>query len=412
MTGNGDAGIKVRLIGGPDRDSIIDQSIAGHRRHKTEIYDNRDNYISAQKKDELHYTRDTSRYGYHYDTYTPDKSGLKPSIFYSNDDKIYLSLGYMVRKNQWRKYPFAYEHSVAAHYSITQSAFSFHYKGIINQLIGKWNVALNATYDQMIWTNFYGLGNESKFETTNLDYYRLRTREANAGAGIFRNLGKYHFVSFSAFYQNVKINNDPERFLAKNYNPSENVYNSKDFVGLQAEYNFSHTNDPVLPSKGFDFFATTAAVDNIKNRDSSFASISGSFNTYLPLSKKFIFVIRGGAATLAGHPEFYQYNWIGGSQRLRGYRRGRFYGKSAVNNNNELQWVNNVRSSIFNGKAGLLAFYDVGRVWMPGEESNTWHSGYGGGIIIAPFQKFSLSVTYGISSELHLFHVRFNKILF
>jgi len=59
-----------------------------------------------------------------------------------------------------------------------------------------------------------------------------------------------------------------------------------------------------------------------------------------------------------------------------------------------------------------LAFYDVGRVWMPGEESNTWHSGYGGGIIIAPFQKFSLSVTYGISSELHLFHVRFNKILF
>ena len=408
--GHSSGGIKVRVIGGADEDSIVDQSTF-KRRHRTEIYDNRDNYITASKKAEIHFTRDTSRYGYHYDTYTPDKSGLKPAIFYSNDDKVYVSLGYFVRKNQWRKYPFAYEHEVNVHYSISQSAFSFNYKGIVNQLIGKWNVSLNANYDEMIWTNFYGMGNESKFETTNLDYYRTRTREANAGAGIFRNLGKYHFLSFSTFYKNVKVIHDADRFLAKISNPAEAVYDSKDFVGLQADYNFSRVDYPVLPSKGLDFFATTALVHNIKTPDSSFASVSGTFDAYFPLSKKFIFVVRGGAATLAGHPEFYQYNWIGGSQRLRGYRRSRFWGKSSVNNNNELQWVNNVRSSIFNGKAGLVAFYDIGRVWMPGEVSNTWHSGYGGGIIIAPFEKFSLSVTYGMSSELHLFHIRFNKVL-
>ena len=134
-------------------------------------------------------------------------------------------------------------------------------------------------------------------------------------------------LSFSGFYQNVKIINDPDRFLSKTSSPPENVYNSKDFVGVQADYNFSHVDYPVLPSKGLDFFATAVAVHNLKNPDSSFASVSGSFNTYFPLSRKFIFVIRGGASTLTGHPEFYQYNWIGGSQKLRGYRRSRFFRK-------------------------------------------------------------------------------------
>jgi hypothetical protein len=412
LNGEFNGGIKVRVIGGPGKDSVTDASIVATKKHKTEIYDTHDIVINASNKDEVHYTRDTARFGYHYDTYTPDKSGLRPSIFYSNDDKIYVSLGYMVRKNQWRKYPFAYEHGVYVHYSISQGAFSASYKGVVNQIWGKWNLAVNANWDAIRWTNFYGLGNESKFETTNINYYRMRTREYSGSAGLFRNLGKNQFISFTGFYQDVKIINDADRYLSKTIYAADGLYTSKNFVGLQADYNFSHVDHPVLPSRGLDFFATGSAVRNLKSPDSSFASISGSFDAYFPISNTFIFVVRGGAATLAGHPEFYQYNWIGGSQRLRGYRRSRFFGKSAVNNNNELQWVNNVRWKLFNGKAGLLAFYDIGRVWMPGEDSNVWHAGYGGGFLIAPFEKFSLSVTYGVSSEISLFHVRFNKILF
>jgi hemolysin activation/secretion protein len=122
--------------------------------------------------------------------------------------------------------------------------------------------------------------------------------------------------------------------------------------------------------------------------------------------------MRGGAATILGNPEFYQYNTIGGSQRLRGFRRDRFYGKSTVNSNNELQWLTDFRSAFMNGKAGLVAFYDIGRVWMPGEDSDLWNSGYGGGILLAPFNKISFTLTYGFSDEVSLFHIRFNKTLF
>jgi hypothetical protein len=72
-------GTKVRIIG---RDLIMTPSLITQKvqkgRHRTEIYDSRGNVITTTGNTELHYTRDTSLYGYHYDTYTPDKSGLKP----------------------------------------------------------------------------------------------------------------------------------------------------------------------------------------------------------------------------------------------------------------------------------------------------------------------------------------------
>jgi hypothetical protein len=33
------------------------------------------------------------------------------------------------------------------------------------------------------------------------------------------------------------------------------------------------------------------------------------------------------------------------------------------------------------------------------EDSHTWHTGYGGGLILIPFNKIVLTGTYGISDE-------------
>ena len=109
--------------------------------------------------------------------------------------------------------------------------------------------------------------------------------------------------------------------------------------------------------------------------------------------------MRGGAATLSGTPEFYQYNTVGGGKTLRGYRRTRFFGKTSAYSQNELRWIKDVRSYLYNGKFGLMAIYDIGRVWMPGEKSNSWHSGMGGGIILAPYNRISVTAGYAVSSE-------------
>ncbi len=92
-------------------------------------------------------------------------------------------------------------------------------------------------------------------------------------------------------------------------------------------------------------------------------------------------------------------NKLGGYVNLRGYDRERFSGKTIFYNNNELRWVTNTKNYFFNGEIGLLAFYDDGRVWQPLERSNKWHTGYGGGLILIPFNKLVLTGTYCISEE-------------
>jgi hemolysin activation/secretion protein len=102
---------------------------------------------------------------------------------------------------------------------------------------------------------------------------------------------------------------------------------------------------------------------------------SGSdLHFYFPLSNRFVLAIKNGFANVTGDPEFYQLNPIGG-RKLRGYRRERFWGNTTYYNNNELQYLFNFKSFLFNGKAGLMAFADQGRVWLKNDKSDIWHYG-------------------------------------
>ena len=63
-------------------------------------------------------------------------------------------------------------------------------------------------------------------------------------------------------------------------------------------------------------------------------------------------------------------------------------------------------------KFGGLAFFDVGRVFWEGEESDTWRTGYGAGLSVAPdvaeygqLVDMRLVFTYGRSSGVNAFYL-------
>jgi hypothetical protein len=51
------------------------------------------------------------------------------------------------------------------------------------------------------------------------------------------------------------------------------------------------------------------------------------------------------------------------------------------------------------GTLGLVVFNDVGRVWSPGESSEKWHDGYGGGLYFLPAQLLLVQTVVGFSNE-------------
>ena len=49
------------------------------------------------------------------------------------------------------------------------------YTGLKSSLNKKTNFLFHTDYDAIRWTNFYGLGNESKLDTDDIWYYRWAT---------------------------------------------------------------------------------------------------------------------------------------------------------------------------------------------------------------------------------------------
>ncbi|MBC7828854.1 MAG: BamA/TamA family outer membrane protein [Chitinophagaceae bacterium] len=414
MRASTNKGIRVRIIGGNAKDSYYDSSLSMTGKKNIEIYDDQDNDFrtSAAK---LKLSESDSVHVYNYDAFEYNSKGVKKILFYNNEDRVHIGIGYQAEKQKWRKYPFASKQEVNVKYSLMEAAFSTEYKGVFTEVIGKWNLALDANYDWIRWINYFGIGNSTervKTGSENLNYYRMRTRQLLTSIGINRTFGPYSHVGISTFYQTYDIVKDNDRFVAEHpTNMNGGDYAKKDFGGARIDYLFQKVNDKVLPTKGIKFVSSVSYTRDLKESEKSFGRFSSAVTFYVPLFGSFVYYLKAGGATLTGTPEFYQLNVIGGGQTLRGYRRLRFYGKSSVYGQNELQWIRNVRGRLFNGKAGLLGLVDLGRVWYPGEHSNKLHISAGGGFMLAPFKKVSVVATYAVSREDATVNFRFSRNL-
>jgi len=291
-----------------------------------------------------------------------------------------------------------------------QQNFSFIYKGEFMQVIGKWNLGINANYDLMRWTNFSGLGNDTKLEDRPTTYYQVQSRDLLASIALNHPLGKHASFSIGPVYNMVTVLENKERFIYQLMHSSNKVYEPKHFGGAQASVSVILLDDPVIPTKGISFLAGAQYLKNLKETDKQVARFNAGMRIYLPVIKNHLVIaLHPAAATVTGEPEFYQYVSIGGSSTLRGYNRDRFWGTSSFYSGNQLQYLFNLRTHLLNAKVGLVGFYDVGRVWLKNETSDTWHTGYGGGLMIAPFNKFMASVMVGRSTEGNQIHIRFVK---
>lgn len=405
-TGNN---IEVRLIGGPKNDTY---TIPAAYQGKVKLYDNKANEFNTAGNTRMRLSSDTNVHKFQYDAYKADFAGFKPGLSYTNEDRLFVRLGYRIQKQQWRKNPFGYQVDINANYSITQQALSFQYISVYNKLIGNWNVGLSAEYDAIRDQHYAGIGNNTVLIKNDGTYHRYRNREANGILKIFRQFSDKHTLTFSGFYQMVKVLNNAERFITINYAPTDKVvFNATHFGGAKAEYDYTSVNDKLFPSKGFHFSTGAEFTHNFTASNKNIGRFSGIFGFYLPIAKSLTLAVKTGAATLTGSPEFYQLNRLGGGSTLRGFLRFRYYGKSAVYNQNELQWNFNVKSYLFKGKMGLLALLDNGRVWQPGETSDLWHVGVGGGLMLAPFNKISITGTYTKSNEAARINVRVGRLL-
>ena len=91
---------------------------------------------------------------------------------------------------------------------------------------------------------------------------------------------------------------------------------------------------------------------------------------------------------------------LGANNYLRGFRKNRFAGNSLAYGSLEFRIkLFDSKSYVFPGQVGLVAFNDIGRVWLKGEDSHKWHYAYGGGFYYVPYNMVLVSATVALSRE-------------
>jgi Omp85 superfamily domain len=208
----------------------------------------------------------------------------------------------------------------------------------------------------------------------------------------------FQFYSFD-------IDDNKNRFItqtsANGLNPATLAKN-KMYLGGQVNIAIDNRNNKALPSRGINWQTGIKKLAGLNSFSKDLTQINSELSLFFSFNKKANLVIanRIGAGINYGDFEFFQAQYLGGTDNMRGFRKYRFGGRSMLYNNTDLRIkVADFRTYLFPGSLGLLFFYDVGRVWVKQDNSSKWHNGYGGGLWVAPLKRFVITASLTNSEE-------------
>jgi hypothetical protein len=411
VTGSTPSPITVRMIGGDGMDTFaVDSSL--NNKGKTYIYDRSDqkNILPSSSLAKNRTSTDTTVNSYDKTSFKFDR--FEPIILanYSNDIGILLIGGFSYERHGFRKEPYAFREEFLTNYSLQRKSFLFTYMADWKKAIGENDLKINLlSRGPSNLSNFFGIGNNTVFENEGdrkISYYRNRYDYITGDVSLHRDFGKLHVsAGIAGQFYNSKASNNTERFL-NGYNaafPNEEVFGTKVYGGLTANATVDTRNKLIIPTQGILWTTTVSGFSGGgSGSHNTYGQVLSEFSFYLNPDRDSVLVIanRTGLGTTVGNAAYFQQMKLGGAQNFRGFHTNRFTGRTIAYNNLELRLkVLDFTSYLLPGSFGLIGFNDVGRVWVPGESSDRWHDGYGGGLYLIPAQLVLIEAVMGFSKE-------------
>lgn len=314
-------------------------------------------------------------------------------LWWEPDIEVLFGAGFSRTAWGFRRYPWASLHAATISYSTGEKKLKGQYSGQYRLNDESLLFRTDVLASGIEHVNYFGLGNE----TPNSDKALSRTRQDLAS--VFPSLRFGSSRSFEAFL-------GPEARWVKSSADSDTILNQQqplgsgefgellvrggfelDSRGRQTPLTGMHlapisAGQPRVPTSGVRMKAEGFYAPAAWDVESGFGGAGGSVAGYLG-SQRAILALRVGGAKVWGDYPWFEASDLGGSANLRGFSNRRFTGDASVYVNSELRfWLGTRRTPILPLRWGLFAFYDTGRVWLAGEDSDTWHYGWGGGLLM------------------------------
>ncbi len=406
VTGETRRGIRVRAIGGAGEDTFVDSSrVAGLSKH-TIFHDTEEgNEWVVRNETRVIRSDDLENNDYKMLRFEVDESRPLVHISRNPDDGVRLGGGVKIVKHGFGKDPYSAQHRLYGTGATQRLAFNLHYRGHFVDRFGEWDgfLAADARADRR-YRNFYGFGNET--EVSDRYHYLARLGGISIRPSAYTEPLPFTNFRFGPTFEFTRIEPPGDGVEGFENRLTSEDFQDKYYAGVQAEFNIDGTDTLAATRHGLRWLNSIGANFGVRNSGNAYVHLASELSYFYTFYNptRITLGLRAGGATNIGDFEFYQANTLGGQDNLRGFRRTRFAGHSAVFTNADLRvQLLDFNVYLMRGLAGVLGFVDNGRVWADGEDSSVWHQGYGGGIWVAPFDVFAFTATIGRSTDGTLF---------
>jgi hypothetical protein len=405
-------GVKVRVIGG-DGNDVLDASGAGNAKLSDSAGENQ---ALGAPLDERPYVPPTPPKNA---PWIPARdwtheSWTLPWVSYGGDLGVFLGGGIMTTRYGFREKPYASRHTFRAGYSFGETAPRFDYNGEFRPENRDSYLGLHAFASGAETLRFYGLGNET-VATGDKDFYGVDADQFVLYPTFVLPLGKRGSFTIGPALKYTRSDVEQNEFVneAKPYGVGE--FGELAAHGILA---FDGRDNLVFPRRGVFLAARGTFFPKAWDVEETFGEINGTAAAYISGGKRATLALRAGGKTVFGKYPYFEAAFIGSGglgggalgepeDTVRGFRSRRFLGDSSLYGSAELRLRLSRLNLILPGNVGLLAFVDTGRVWLAGEDSNTWHTGVGGGLWYSLMSDFGLlSAGIAHSKEDDLFFVK------
>ncbi len=399
ISGSSNQGPLIRMIGGRGEDSFdIDDG------NKVNIYDSiktttvlRDGGAKVYLDDDPA-NNEYSIFGFSYSNSVPNFP-----IEFNSTDGFFFGAGTTITKGGFRKRPHASIQSFSANFAPSTLAFNLYYSGKWIDVFGDWGTQIATRYQSPTNVrNYYGLGNETVNDQSDSEFYQANIKGFEFTPGLSRRLGTSFEFSIDAPIRFVEVSEDSDLFTLVNPDISDETFEDQVYAGTSLTLELNTRDNSLNPRSGLLWSNSTSFNVGLLSSSETYQNISTSFSTYFTPSynPQITFAYRIGFDHLIGDFPFFDSSTLGSKSNLRGFRSTRFAGRSAAYSNLDLRMSLFDYSNFFlEGRVGVLGFFDAGRVWTDGEDSNLWHRAIGFGPWINILNTSILSATWGKSKD-------------
>jgi hypothetical protein len=409
FNGAKNGGMKIRIIGGSGEDEFVsndysNRTIVYDASFEDNIFRGNDNYRKKISADPI--VNQYNRLYYKYNVFNPSFS-----FAWNRDDGLFLGAGFTYTSHGFRKEPYANHHSLLVSHALATKSYNVKYEADFTDLLGKTDLLVRTNIKAPINVeNFFGIGNETFYDKSKpgrFKYYRTRYDLGDLALMLRRNPQSWMTFSYglAGQYYHLDSLNNQEKFInnfAENGMNAAQIQATKFYAGPVINLLLDNRNNKALPERGTRISATARHLWGLNDHSDNLTSIDIDLALFISIveSSRSVLATRFGYGRNFGNYEFFQAQYLGGKENLRGYHNNRFAGRTKFFNNTEIRFrLANFNTYLFPGSIGLVAFNDVGRVWADNENSSDWHVGNGIGLYISPLHRFVVTGYFTRSKE-------------